>query len=208
MKKFLVAFIIITVVVSYFVVSRVKLPVRIFNTRKPTNDFYMKLAFAGEDIVDPKIKYDAKYQHLAYPGGDVPATTGVCADVIIRAYRKLKIDLQVLVHEDMKQNFNKYPNKWGLTSPDTNIDHRRVYNLNTFFKRKGVSLPITKNSKDYTPGDIVIWRFYNGMTHIGLVTSVKAPSGNYYIVHNWGGGQVMEDVLFNSEIYGHYKYKK
>jgi uncharacterized protein YijF (DUF1287 family) len=167
----------------------------------------MKLAYSGEDIVDPSIRYDAKYMQIKYPNGDVPATTGVCADVIIRAYRKMGIDLQVKVHEDMNNNFSKYPKRWGLTQTDKNIDHRRVYNLNTFFKRKGTSLPLSKKSKDFNPGDIVIWRFSTGMTHIGLVTSVKAISGNYYIVHNWGSGQVMEDVLFCGEIYGHYRYK-
>jgi uncharacterized protein YijF (DUF1287 family) len=85
------------------------------------------------------ITYNGTYFKIAYPMGDVPAEYGVCTDVIIRAYRKLGIDLQQLVHEDMRKNFSLYPAKrnWGQTKTDTNIDHRRVPNLQTFFARHG-----------------------------------------------------------------------
>lgn len=207
MKKIIIAVIIITIAISLYINFVYKSPAVIAINRKPTIDFYTKLAYAGEDIVDPTIKYLANYVQIKYPGGDVPAKTGVCSDVIIRAYRKSGIDLQVKVHEDMKKNFSAYPKQWGLKHTDTNIDHRRVYNLNVFFKRNGTTLPITKKAINYKPGDILIWKLINGLPHIGLVTSVKAISGNYYIVHNWGGGQVMEDILFSNEIIGHYRYK-
>ncbi|MEI6520930.1 MAG: DUF1287 domain-containing protein [bacterium] len=207
MKKIIITVAILILVVILYINLSFKSPAIIVANRKPATDFYTKLAYAGEDIVDPNIAYKAAYIQIKYPGGDIPANTGVCSDVIIRTYRKVGIDLQVKVHEDMKNNFNIYPKQWGLTHTDTNIDHRRVYNLNTFFKRKGQTLPITKISSDYKPGEIVIWRLMNGLPHIGLVTSVKALSGNYYMVHNWGSGQVMEDVLFCSEIIGHYRYK-
>ncbi len=207
MKKIIIITIISLIVIIICWRYSLKAPANITNNRKPSSDFYMKLACAGEDIVDPAIRYDAGYKQIKYPNGDVPANTGVCADVIIRAYRKMGIDLQVKVHEDMAKNFSRYPKQWGLRKPDTNIDHRRVYNLNAFFKRKGITLAKSRKSADYKPGDIVIWRLLSGLPHIGLVSSVKAISGNYYIIHNWGGGQVMEDVLFCGEIIGHYKYK-
>lgn len=153
--------------------------------------------------------YDPAYRQIAYPNGDIPENYGVCSDVVIRSYRKIGIDLQQLVHEEMKANFSKYPSQriWGLRKTDTNIDHRRVPNLEVFFSRKGKNKPVTKDSKDYVPGDIVTWRLDNGRPHIGIVTSVKAiDKKNYLIMHNIGYGQVAEDVLFKWEIIGHYSY--
>lgn len=153
--------------------------------------------------------YDPAYRQIAYPNGDVPTNYGVCSDVVIRSYRKIGIDLQQLVHEDMKANFSKYPSQriWGLRKTDTNIDHRRVPNLEVFFSRKGTNKPITKDTKDYVPGDIVTWRLDNGRPHIGVVTSVKAADKkNYLIMHNIGYGQVAEDILFKWKIIGHYSY--
>lgn len=170
--------------------------------------FGEKLAQAAVSIVDPTIRYTPDYVVLAYPGGDVPAGTGVCTDVVIRSLRKLDIDLQKEVHEDMKKNFSLYPKTWGLKSADKNIDHRRVPNLMKYFERKGYSKAVTQDGKDYLPGDIVTWVLSNGMTHIGVVSNNANKSGSRYkIVHNIGGGQVEEDVLFEYKITGHYSVR-
>jgi uncharacterized protein YijF (DUF1287 family) len=152
--------------------------------------------------------YDPAYRKIAYPGGDVPMSTGVCTDVVIRAFRHAGIDLQVLVHEDMKRNFAKYPKNWGLRGTDRNIDHRRVPNLATFFTRRGGKLPVTNVSADYKPGDIVTWRLSSGVPHIGLVSdAISRESRRPLVVHNIGGGAQQEDVLFAYELTGHYRWK-
>jgi uncharacterized protein YijF (DUF1287 family) len=151
--------------------------------------------------------YDPSYVKLAYPNGDVPLETGVCSDVVVRAFRKVGIDLQKDVHEDMAKNFAIYPQKWGLKRPDTNIDHRRVPNLMTYFKRQGKALAISSNAKDYAPGDIVAWDLGGGITHIGLMTNLLSDDGKtYHVVHNIGAGARIENVLFNWKIIGHYRY--
>ena len=151
--------------------------------------------------------YDGSYRRIAYPNGDVPRETGVCTDVIIRAYRNAGTDLQVLVHEDMKRNFARYPKNWGLRAPDRNIDHRRVPNLATFFRRKGGALPVTRNGADYKPGDVVTWRLSSGVPHIGLVSDVPVRGADRrLVVHNIGAGTQIEDVLFAYEVTGHYRW--
>lgn len=171
-------------------------------------DFFNKLATESFQLTKQKVNYDPSYFKLAYPNGDVPASKGVCTDVVIRAYRKLGIDLQALVHEDMKKNFVKYPRLWGLSETDPNIDHRRVPNLMAFFKSYGTVLPNSDKSSDYSPGDIVCWVLSGGLTHIGIVSNVKtADNKRYKIVHNIGNGQVLEDCLFHFKIIGHYRYK-
>ncbi len=174
-----------------------------------TVSFAEKLSKAAIEITKDKVRYDPTYYTIPYPNGDVPADRGVCTDVIIRAYRKLDIDLQKKVHEDMKVNFSKYPKKWGLKRTDTNIDHRRVPNLMVFFSRKGVSKKISDNPNDYIPGDVVTWDLEGNLTHIGLVVNKKSSDGKrYLIVHNIGGGQVVEDCLFAfKKITGHYVYE-
>ena len=153
------------------------------------------------------VGYDPAYVKLDYPGGDVPIRTGVCADVIVRSLRRAGIDLQKEVHEDMKRNFTAYPRLWGLAGPDSNIDHRRVPNLMTYFKRAGKAREITSDSKDYLPGDVVAWQLDNGLLHIGIVTNLK-PNGSerHAVVHNIGAGARLEDVLFSWRIIGHYRY--
>lgn len=173
-------------------------------------DFYKKLSDAAIELTRNKVIYDPTYYKIPYPNGDVPADKGVCTDVIIRAYRKMDIDLQQKVHEDMKANFSKYPSrkKWGLKGTDTNIDHRRVPNLETFFTRKGIVKPITTHPQDYQAGDIVSWTLDNGLAHIGMVVNKKSSDGKRLLVlHNIGGGQVVEDRLFAWKIVGHYRYK-
>lgn len=156
-----------------------------------------------------EVEYKSAYVKLDYPGGDVPEGTGVCTDVVIRAYRSLGFDLQQLVHEDMAEHFDLYPPNWGLEKPDANIDHRRVPNLQTFFTRHGESLPKSKQSADYAPGDIVTWNVgkRRHVDHIGIVVDQMSEDGQRPLaVHNIGEGPVMEDVLMNWPITGHYRY--
>jgi uncharacterized protein YijF (DUF1287 family) len=151
--------------------------------------------------------YDPAYVALDYPNGDVPEKTGVCSDVVVRAFRKAGIDLQKEVHEDMKSARSAYPTRWGAIPPDRNIDHRRVLNLMTYFTRQGKSLPITTSATDYQPGDIVAWELSSGIDHIGIVTNMMSDSDDrYLIVHNIGAGARVEDRLFAWTIKGHYRF--
>jgi uncharacterized protein YijF (DUF1287 family) len=168
-----------------------------------------ELVKAALERTNHTITYDGAYHSIEYPGGDVPPNIGVCTDVVIRSYRKLGIDLQELVHNDMKMNFSQYPSKkiWGLNRPDPNIDHRRVPNLQLFFERHGESLPVTSVAIDYAPGDLVTWMLPGNLPHIGIVTNqYDLRSGNPKIVHNIGRGPILEDALFTFPITGHYRY--
>jgi uncharacterized protein YijF (DUF1287 family) len=186
------------------------LPIFLFlNNSRAQGDFYTKLSDAAIELTKQDVTYDPTYFKISYPNGDVPADKGVCTDVIIRAYRKLGIDLQKEVHEDMAKNFSKYPKTWGLKTTDKNIDHRRVPNLMVFFKRKGKELPLTSKAADYLPGDIVCWNLGGNITHIGIVVNKKSTDGKRnLVVHNIGAGQVLEDCLFEFKIIGHYRYEK
>ena len=178
---------------------------------RPNISFGMQLSHAALLIINPNIIYDPTYKSIPYPKGDVPKNTGVCTDVVIRAYRKLNIDLQKEVHEDMKSNFSKYPNlkKWGMKKTDTNIDHRRVPNLEIFFKRKGKEIKVSADANNYKIGDIVTWIINGKLPHIGIVTHKKTSDGmRPLLVHNVGSGQVLEDCLFKYKIVGHYQYEK
>jgi uncharacterized protein YijF (DUF1287 family) len=168
----------------------------------------LALARAAEAQIGVTTVYDPAYVRLDFPGGDIPRQRGVCADVIVRAFRDaLNLDLQRLVHEDMKQNFNLYPQVWGLKRPDPHIDHRRVLNLMTYFQRRGWSVPATSHATDYTPGDIVAWRLPgNNLPHIGVVSARRTPDDHRPLcVHNIGSGTKAEDVLFSFRITGHYR---
>lgn len=151
--------------------------------------------------------YDGAYRKLTYPGGDVPRETGVCCDVVVRALREQKMDLQQLVHEDMERSFNAYPQNWGLKKPDPNIDHRRVPNLACYFRRMGWALDPSAARADCLPGDIVTWKLANGLPHIGIVSDKKTPAGDPLAIHNIGGGTQEEDVLFRLTITGHFRVK-
>lgn len=169
--------------------------------------FAQRLADSALHLTQQRVVYDPSYFRISYPNGDVPADRGVCTDVVIRAYRKIGIDLQREVHEDMSANFKLYPAIWGLSRTDKNIDHRRVPNLMTFFNRHGEELSISDAATDYVPGDIVCWNLGGAITHIGLVSGIKLKNSNrHLIIHNIGGGQVLEDVLFEYKIIGHYRY--
>ena len=171
--------------------------------------FTQKLVDAAVERTHHTVRYVGGYVHIPYPGGDVPADTGVCTDEIIRSYRAVGVDLQKEVHEDMVRDPSAYrPNPRGLTGHlDASIDHRRVPNLRVFFQRKGVTLPITTRAQDYAPGDLVTWDLGGGVDHIGIVVDRKSIFGDRYeVVHNIGQGPKMEDVLFDWKITGHYRY--
>jgi len=151
--------------------------------------------------------YDPAYIRINYPDGDLPIERGVCCDVIVRAFRSVGIDLQKEIHEDMESVFNLYPKIWGLNKTDTNIDHRRVPNIVTFLQRQKKSLPVSQQEKDYKPGDIVTWKIPGNLDHIGIITNVRVEnSDRFKVVHNIGAGAKLEDVLFEFEITGHYRY--
>ena len=172
-------------------------------------DIVVMLVEAAIDRTSHQVTYDGSYRSIDYPGGDVPDNIGVCTDVVIRSYRKIGIDLQKEVHEDMAANFSRYPKNWGLSRPDKNIDHRRVPNLEVFFKRHGVELPVTRDPDDYIAGDLVTWMVAGNLPHIGIVTSNKSSWGDRpMIVHNIGRGPQLEDMLFQYPITGHYRYPK
>lgn len=151
--------------------------------------------------------YDPRYVPIPYPNGDVADDHGVCTDLVVRSYRAIGIDLQVLVHEDMERSFAVYPPLWGLTQPDPNIDHRRVPNLETFFRRQGAERPISDDPSAYRAGDLVTWRLPGNLPHIGIVTDRRTPDGARPIMaHNIGNGPELEDMLFEFPIVGHFRY--
>lgn len=171
------------------------------------DNFYTRLSDAAITLTQQQVDYDPSYFSIAYPGGDVPSGKGVCTDVIIRAYRKLGIDLQKNVHEDMLANFPLYPTQWGLRKTDKNIDHRRVPNLMKYFERHGTRLKRSTNADDYRPGDIVTWDLGKGIGHIGILINKKSgDNARYLVVHNIGNGQEISDCLFRYTITGHYRF--
>ena len=154
-----------------------------------------------------RVVYDGSYRRIDYPGGDVPADRGVCTDVVVRAYRAVGIDLQQQVHEDMRAAFDAYPKLWGLRKPDSNIDHRRVPNLQTFLRRRGADLSVSQDARNYRVGDLVTWMLPGNLPHIGIVTDRLSTDGKRpLIVHNIGRGPAVEDMLFDYPITGHYRY--
>jgi uncharacterized protein YijF (DUF1287 family) len=166
------------------------------------------LVRAARTQVGVTVIYDGSYQQLAYPGGDVPLERGVCTDVVVRALRTARsLDLQKLVHEDMSAHFGAYPNqrRWGLTRPDSNIDHRRVPNLMKWLERSGYTQAVTTAAQDYLPGDLVAWDLGGGILHIGIVSDRKASTGVPLVIHNIGAGAREEDILFRYAIIGHYR---
>ncbi len=170
--------------------------------------FIQRLIEAAVAQTTQRVVYDGSYHRIPYPGGDVPSHIGVCTDLVIRAYRAVQIDLQQHVHEDMQRAFGKYPKAWGLRRPDSNIDHRRVPNLQTFFRRRGAALPVSGDAGDYQPGDLVTWMLPGNLPHIGIVTDKKGPGGERpLIAHNIGNGPELEDMLFSFPITGHYRYR-
>ena len=184
-------------------------PLYLYAANVDESEFENSLVTAAIERTRHQVTYDGAYRSIPYPGGDVPANIGVCSDVIIRSYRQLGVDLQQLVHEDMKLDFEAYPSHriWGMNNPDSNIDHRRVPNLQAYFTRHGKVLPISEAYKDYHPGDIVTWMLPGNLPHIGIVTNQTLPkTGEPLIVHNIGRGPQLEDMLFDFDITGHYRF--
>ena len=176
---------------------------------KSQSSFYSSLADSAATLTRDRVVYDPAYFSIPYPNGDVPKGKGVCTDVVIRAYRKMGVDLQKEIHEDMAANFSLYPKNWGLSKTDKNIDHRRVPNMMVFFARHGSKKPITQNPEDYNPGDIVCWNLSGGITHIGIISNKESSDGKRpLIIHNIGAGQVFDDVLFDFKIIRHHAYSK
>ena len=167
-----------------------------------------RIATAARQQIGVTTEYDPAYATIAYPGGDVPMHTGVCCDVVVRAIRKVGIDLQKEVHEDKRENFSAYPKKWGLKKPDKNIDHRRVPNLMRYFERHQIAMAEKlKAGETYRPGDIVAWNLGGGILHTGLVSD-KSRAGTPLIIHNIGSGAKEEDILFKYQVIGHYRMKE
>ncbi len=165
-----------------------------------------KIVQAARKQIGQTTGYDPAYRGIPYPNGDVPLVSGVCSDVVVRALRGAGHDLQKCVHEDMVRNFGAYPQNWGLNKPDSNIDHRRVPNLQTFFDRKGCKLPITETPGDYHPADIIVWRLENNLLHIGIVSDHVSKQSIPLIIHNIGAGAQEEDLLFRNKIIAHYRW--
>jgi uncharacterized protein YijF (DUF1287 family) len=168
----------------------------------------LDLVNAARQQVGVTLVYDGSYRALRYPGGDVPIERGVCTDVIVRALRVARsLDLQKLVHEDMRAHFQDYPSRrrWGLARPDANIDHRRVPNLMTWFERAGYARPVSAQAADYLPGDLVTWDLGGGIPHIGIVSDRRSVTGTPLVIHNIGAGAREEDILFRYAITGHYR---
>jgi uncharacterized protein YijF (DUF1287 family) len=171
-------------------------------------DFVERVIAAAVAQTAQATRYDGSYRRIPYPGGDVPADVGVCTDVVIRAYRAAGVDLQQRVHEDMALAFSAYPKVWGLDRPDANIDHRRVPNLQAYFRRKGTEAAVTRDPRDYSAGDLVTWMLPGNLPHIGLVTDRRSADGRRpLIVHNIGNGPEIEDMLFDFTVTGHYRYR-
>jgi uncharacterized protein YijF (DUF1287 family) len=173
----------------------------------PTADTAARVVDAAIERTSHRVVYDGSYRSIDYPGGDVPDDVGVCTDLVVRSYRAAGIDLQREVHEDMAREFSDYPRTWGLQRPDSNIDHRRVPNLQTFFRRRGAALDAGDDPTQYRPGDLVTWMLPGNLPHIGIVVDRRSADGlRPLIVHNIGQGPKMEDVLFAYEITGHYRF--
>lgn len=174
--------------------------------QKTSTNVSEKIVVAARAQIGETIAYDPAYRRLAYPNGDVPIEKGVCTDVVIRALRTaVQMDLQKLVHEDMKAHFDAYPKNWGLKKPDTNIDHRRVPNLQTFFKRKRYEVPVTDKAVDYRPGDIVTCTVGKALPHIMIVSDKTENDGKPLVIHNIGRGVQEEECLFSFPLTGHYR---
>ncbi|MEO1329860.1 MAG: DUF1287 domain-containing protein [Pseudomonadota bacterium] len=172
----------------------------------PSADFARRLSDAAISRTERRVFYDGGYRRIAYPMGDVPDHLGVCTDLVIRAYRAVGVDLQQLVHEDMSRAFRRYPQAWGLSRPDTNIDHRRVLNLERFFERQNAALRVSDDPRAYRAGDLATYRVAGGRPHIGVVTHRRGWTGRPLVAHNIGLGPQLEDFLFAYPIIGHYRF--
>jgi uncharacterized protein YijF (DUF1287 family) len=185
----------------------VSIAVALLTAQRSGDELVRGLVDAAVERTSHDVTYDGSYRGIEYPGGDVPDSIGVCTDFVVRVYRAVGIDLQVVVHEDMTANFSEYPNLWGHTGTDRNIDHRRVPNLRVFFERHGESLTVSRHGSDYQAGDLVTWLLREHVPHIGIVTDRPSADGRRpLIAHNIGRGPELEDMMFDYEITGWYRY--
>lgn len=167
-----------------------------------------RLVAAARKQIGVTLRYDPAYTVLAFPNGDVERVKGVCTDVVIRAFRDaLALDLQALVNADMRANFGAYPKNWGLGRPDRNIDHRRVPNLATFWRRQKAAVPVSDTASDWRPGDIFTQMIGGRLPHTGIVSDRKNVTGVPLVIHNIGGGTREEDALFDHPLTGHFRWK-
>ncbi|TSD89212.1 DUF1287 domain-containing protein [Mycobacterium sp. KBS0706] len=189
-----------------FLFTALLLPIAGRIARAEAPDWPRQLVAAAEAQIGVTVTYDPAYARLAYPGGDVPRDRGVCTDVVIRAYRDaFGIDLQRLLHEDMRANFSRYPRSWGLSRPDPNIDHRRVPNLQAFFRRRGRALP-AESPAAFAEGDLVTQMLPGNLPHIAIVTGRMGAGGAPLVIHNIGGGARLEDRLLDFPLTGRYRF--
>lgn len=176
----------------------------VFSLPQNESDIRLTIARAAEEQVGITVRYVAAYERLGYPGGDVPMERGVCSDVIVRAFRKIGVDLQKEIYEDKKEHIDSYPNFWNVKIADRNIDHRRVPNLIAYFDRKGKSNAL---DAEYTAGDVVAWLLPSGLYHIGIVSDDTVDGEQRkYMIHNIGSGAQKEDVLRKYKIIGHFRW--
>lgn len=176
---------------------------------KSDGSFADRLAASALERTRDPINFDESYYEIDFPNGDISPDKGNRADVIVRAYRGVDIDLQEEVHTDMSANFRAYPQIFRRKAADTNIDHRLVKNLEHFFSRNAQTLAATTEPLDYSVGDIVIWRLVDGSAHAGIIVpGPGAKQSEKWIVHNMNSRPLWEDRLFDYKVIGHYRYSK
>lgn len=167
-----------------------------------------KIVNGAKVEVQRGVHYNAAYVRIKYPGGDVPEDQGACTDVIVRALRNAGYDLQKLVHEDMSKSFGSYPQSYGLSRPDSNIDHRRVPNLMTFLRRHCRELPkatVGRPRDSWQPGDLIFWKLDYGADHCGVLSNDRNADGLPLVIHNLGQA-CQEDCLIRWRITGHFRF--
>lgn len=155
-----------------------------------------------------------------YNGGDPPQEIALCTDIIARAFKEAGIDIRSLVNEDITNNFNQYPLRqiWGQRIPDSNIDYRRIQNLEIFFKRNSQVLIINfdpadhENLNSWLPGDIVFFDMdKDGYTdNAGILSDKTTRKGVLKVIYNYidPGYTVERDILEISKITGHFRWDK
>ena len=160
-------------------------------------DDYTDILLGARKDAQNHPKYDGKYIDGGYPPDDI----GVCTDVVWRAFKNAGYSLKDMVDRDIENRREAYSR---IDKPDTNIDFRRVKNLNIFFKEYAISLTtdITQIA-EWQPGDIVI---FNNQAHIGIVSDKRNRDGMPYIIHNGGQPNREEDYLARSTVVAHYRF--
>lgn len=157
--------------------------------------------------IDRVTVYDNTWlETSSYPMGDVPSNRGACTDVVVRSLREVGVDLQELVHEDVTHDLHGY----GLGGIDSNIDHRRVSTMFTFFNRNAMSLTTDVRDKTaWRAGDIVFVAFQWGRgappEHVGIISDKLGPRGLPLVIENGGPKAVEQDSLGRGKVVGHFR---